>query len=340
MSESKSTKSTLAPPPVPVESNENTTESGTNQANDITVPPARQDDMSQVAGIPKSIAEQRATQAEENPEPAEIHLIAQYYNDSSADRQEEIDYCFRANLENPHITKLHNLVEREVTVPEWLRTHDKYVEHRVDGWLTYKQTFEYANENCPPDSMVCLCNADIFLDHSSRWRDSKTLLDLSIVFCLSRYEFDGVSSATRDDALMKIAYANAQDAWLFKTPMIVKDADFKMGKLGSDNAIADRIKNSGYIPINSPNQFKIYHFDVCRGKTGSNFLQVQKPNPEKPEDRGYYLLPDIDAVRSVDHLIEALGLGSVHKYRVICDIMSKYIEIKNPDPTPTPSPSK
>jgi hypothetical protein len=160
------------------------------------------------------------------------------------------------------------------------------------------------------------------------------MLDLSIVFCLSRYEFDGVSSAKRDEALMKIAYANAQDAWLFKTPMNVKDADFKMGKLGSDNAIADRIKNSGYIPINSPNQFKLYHFDVCRGKTGANFLDVQKPNPEKPEDRGYYLLPDIDAVRSVDHLIDALGLGSVHKYRVICDIMSKYIEIKNPDPSP------
>jgi hypothetical protein len=41
-------------------------------------------------------------------------------------------------------------------------------------------------------------------------------------------------------------------------------------------------------------------------------------------------LPDIDAVRSVDNLIDALNLGSVHKYRVICDVMSKYIEIKNP----------
>jgi hypothetical protein len=317
---SESLKSSLAPPPVSTSSEP--------QTNDITVPAAKPDSMAQVDGIPKAVAEQRASETVEN---AEIHLISQYYNDSNSDRQDEIDYCFKANLANPHIAKLHNLVEKDVTVPDWLKDDPKYVEHRVDGWLTYKETFDYANENIAPDSMVCLANADIFLDHGSRWRDAKTLLDLSIVFCLSRYEFDGISSAKRDEALMKIAYANAQDAWLFKTPMNVKDADFKYGKLGSDNAIADRIKNSGYIPINSPNQFKLYHFDVCRGKTGDNFLQLQKPNPEKPEDRGYYLLPDIDAVRSVDHLIDALGLGSVHKYRVICDIMSRYIEIKNPD---------
>ena len=315
---SESHKSSLAPPPVSTQS----------QENDITVPVAKADKMSQVGGISKEVAKQNSSEESEH---AQIHLISQYYNDSNTDRQDEIDYCFQANLSNPHIAKLHNLVEENVLVPDWLKNDPKYVEHRVSGWLTYKQTFDYANENISPDSMVCLSNADIFLDHSSRWNDAKKLLDLSIVFCLSRYEFDGISSAKRDAALMKLAYANAQDAWLFKTPMNVKDADFKYGKLGSDNAIADRIKNSGYIPVNSPNQFKLYHYDLCRGKTGENFLQHQKPNPEKPEDRGYYLLPDIDAVRSVDNLIDTLGLGSVHKYRVICDVMSKYVDIKNPD---------
>lgn len=278
--------------------------------------------------LPASVALERSkTQPLEY---ADIHLIAQYYNDSNPDRQDEIDYCFQANLENPHIVKVHNLREPNTTVPEWLKNHPKYVEHVVDGWLKYKQVFDYAEENLPPNSTVCLCNADIFLDHNSRWKDAKMMLEYSLVFCQSRYEFDGEGGAKKDEALQKIAYANAQDAWLFKTPFPVRDCDFKMGKLGSDNAIADRIKNSGYIPINSPNQFKIYHYDVCRGKTGKNFLQLQKPNPEKPEDRGYYLLPDIDAINSVDSLINAMGLGTVHKYRVICDVMSRYIEIKNP----------
>lgn len=338
--ETSQPKATLAPPPVAMNSNNSNNNIPPPLENDVKIPLAKPDSMSTIAGIPKTLAVQRAVDAQETPEIAEIHLIVQYYNDSDKERQEEIDYCFAANLENPHILKLHNLVENGVTVPDDISKHPKYVEHRVDGWLTYKQTFDYANEHLSPDSMVCLCNADIFLDHSSRWKDAKTLLDLSIVFCLSRYEFDGISSAKKDSALMKIAYANSQDAWVFKTPILVKDANFKMGKLGSDNAIADRIKSSGYIPINSPNQFKLYHFDVCRGKTGSNFLTNHTPNPEKPEDRGYYLLPDIDAVRSIDNLISALGLGSVHKYRVICDIMSKYIEIKNPENPENPKTSE
>lgn len=262
-----------------------------------------------------------------------IHLIVQYYNDKDTLRQDEIDYCFKANLENPYVVKLHNLVERSTIVPDWLKSHPKYMEFRVDNWLTYKQVFDYTNDTLPVGSIACLCNADIFLDHSSNWLDTVQMLDMSIVFCLSRHEFNGVDSATKDVALQRIGYANAQDAWLYKTPMLVRDCNFKMGKLGSDNAIGDRIKNSGYIPINSPNQYKIYHYDVCRGKTGSNYLQHQTPNAEKPEDRGYYLLPDIDSVNSVDQLIKALGLGELHKYRVICDIMSKYIEIKNPDAT-------
>ena len=94
MSDSNSTKSTLAPPPVPVESSSETTEK-----NDIVVPQAKPDSMSQVAGIPKSVAQERASQAEEPSEPAEIHVISQYYNDSNSERQDEIDYCFRANLE-------------------------------------------------------------------------------------------------------------------------------------------------------------------------------------------------------------------------------------------------
>jgi hypothetical protein len=42
------------------------------------------------------------------------------------------------------------------------------------------------------------------------------------------------------------------------------------------------------------------------------------------------LLPDIDAIQSVDHLMNALKLSPIHKYRVVCDIMSRHIEIKNP----------
>ncbi len=126
-----------------------------------------------------------------------------------------------------------------------------------------------------------------------------------------------------------MAFANCQDAWVWKSPLFVQECDFMIGRLGCDNAIAERIKRSGYVPVNSPNQFKIYHFDVCRGKTCENQLEMQKPNPERPEEKGYYLVPDVDAIRSADQLMNALKLGPLHRYRVLCDIMTNHIAIDN-----------
>ena len=261
-------------------------------------------------------------------ETANMHLLFQYYNDSNPERQQEVDFCVQANLENPHIIQVHNLVEEKTVVPSWLSSHEKYIECKVDKWLTYKMAFDYANENLP-QQIVTLTNADIFFDHSSKWEEVKPLVDSGIVLCISRHEFDGVGSAKKDELLQKLSFANCQDTWVWRTPLNVVNCDFMIGRLGCDNAIADRIKKSGYVPVNSPNQFKTFHFDVCRGKTVKNQLLLQKPNPERPEEQGYYLVPDIDALPSCDHVMEVLGLGAIRKYQVICDVMTKFIGINN-----------
>ena len=265
-----------------------------------------------------------------------IHLIVQYYNDKNADRQEELDYCVQANLENPYIIQLHNLTEENTVIPEWLANHPKYIECRVEKWLTYKMAFDYAQENLPGQN-VALTNLDIFLSHTSKWEEIIPYLQNNIVLCLSRQEFDGVESVKKDLKLQKLAFANCQDTWIWKSPKNeteaaekdVPDCDFMIGRLGCDNAIADRLKRANYCPLNSPHQFATYHYDICRGKTYENQLRMQKPNPERPEERGYYLVPDIDAVPSCDHVMNQLGLSAVHKYQVICDVMSRYIAINN-----------
>ena len=247
----------------------------------------------------------------------------------------------QANLANESVAKVHCLLEPNTIAPDWLATHPKYVEYRVLNRLTYKQAFDYANAVLTGE--VCaLMNLDIFLDHNVDWRGTAVtkipetgevtegLLDMGVVLCLSRHEFDGVGASTKDDKLQNLAYANAQDCWIFRGPVFVQECDFKMGMLGCDNAIAHRFKISGYIPVNSPNEFKIHHYDVCRGKKGDNFLKHHEPNPERPEDRGMYLVPDYNAIRSVDALMERMGLGHIHRYRVICDVMTNYIKLSNP----------
>lgn len=261
--------------------------------------------------------------------PQGLHVVVQYYNDANADRQAEYDYCVQCNLANQAVLKVHCMLEPGTVVPDWLRDHPKYVGVPVEGRLTYKRAFEYANEALI-NQVVCLSNLDIFLDHATKWDDARALLDMSVVFCLSRYEFDGTAVSTRDPGLLRLAFATAQDAWLFKAPIFVKECDFCLGMLGCDNAIAHRLKISGYIPMNKPQEFKVHHYDLARGKTGGNFLQHHKPNPERPEERGVYLVPDFDALDSVDGLLRQMGLGAVPKYRVMCDVLTNYLRITNP----------
>ena len=262
----------------------------------------------------------------------ELHLIVNYRNVIDSVEQEEIDYCINANLSNPKIYHVHALsVDPNLQIPEWLSSNSKFTYHLitkrdnsvVKSGITYREAFEYANEKIPKDSVVCLSTPHIFLDHNSEWSEAKKLLNNNIVLCLSRYEFDGNESAKKDERFQNLAYAHVQNSWVFKTPFIVRDCNFKMDTITADNKISDRIKISGYIPVNSPNQFKTYHYS---SKTESD---ISSDELVKDLKRGYYLLPDIDVIKSIDKLVDNLGLGPVQKYNVICDIMSKYINEEN-----------
>ena len=48
------------------------------------------------------------------------------------------------------------------------------------------------------------------------------------------------------------------------------DFDFELGFLGCDNAIADRFFKAGYKVINQPVTYKIFHYDIAKGKNSSN----------------------------------------------------------------------
>jgi hypothetical protein len=266
-------------------------------------------------------------------EPA-LHLLIQYCNAKLPARQAEYDFCLRRNLQNPWIAKVHNLVEPTTVVPDEFKTHAKYVEHPLDHWMTYADALGFANENLAGES-VCLANLDIFLDDKqTRWSDISKLLDANIVLCLSRFEYDGDNKAHLDPGFAQLAYANTQDAWIFRAPFSVPETDFEIGTLGCDNAFAERIRRAGRLPFNAPNRFRVFHFDRCRGKTFENQAEVHAADradrPRKrPEEDGQYLVPDFDRVKSVDKLMESLKVPELQRYAIICEVMSRFIRIKN-----------
>jgi hypothetical protein len=260
----------------------------------------------------------------------------QYFNDPRPERMAEYDECVRRNLANPHVKAVHNLVEPGVSVPNAFTRHPRYVEQRVDRWLTYQTAFDYANATLP-DEIVALINLDIFLDPDSDWSRAETMLRSGpVVFCLARTEYNEDGSIFKDAGFADLAFATTQDAWLFKTPITVANCDFEIGTLGCDNAIADRLVRSGHVPINAPNHFKIFHYDRVRGKTSYTTISTHVAeggtarHTRHPEREGQYLVPDYDAFQSVDKVLELLKVPELGRYAVICDVFTKFIKVHNP----------
>jgi hypothetical protein len=266
---------------------------------------------------------------------AVLSVLIQYCNDPRPDRMAEYDECVSRNLANPHVKAVHNLVEPTVKVPDVFSRHPRYVEHRVDRWLTYRTAFDYANAALP-DEIVALVNLDIFLDPDSDWPRAEAMLRGSkTVFCQSRTEYSPDGSTYKDPAFAALAFATTQDGWIFKTPLDVPDCDFEIGTLGCDNAIADRLMRSGYVPVNAPNQFRILHYDRVREKTARTMTTTHiaergaGSHTRHPERAGQYLVPDYEAFQSVDKVLELLKVPELGRYSVICDVFSKFIKIDN-----------
>jgi hypothetical protein len=263
-----------------------------------------------------------------------LHLIIQYCNDPRPARQAEYDQCVGRNLDNAHIAAVHNLVEPTTRVPETIRVHQKYREQPLSRWMTYRDAFAFANADLAGE-VVAIANLDIFLDPTSPWDRVAEVLDpAGIVLCLSRIEFTPVGPPFKDPQLDQMAFANSQDAWVFRAPLEVPDCDFEIGTLGCDNAIAQRIKDAGRIPVNLAERFRIFHYDLARGKTFANHAQVHaaeaatRPHPH-PERQGQYLVPNMDQVKSVDELLEALKVSDLQRYMVICDVLSFFVKVGN-----------
>jgi hypothetical protein len=262
-----------------------------------------------------------------------IHLIIQYCNDRRPARQAEYDECVRRNLANPEIAAVHNLVEAATIVPAEFRSHEKYRERPLDHWMMYRDAFEYAAANLAGE-IVCLANLDIFLDPTCGWDSVGPILDANIVLCQSRIEFAPDRQPYKDAGLNEAGFANSQDAWVFRPPLLPADCDFEIGELGCDNAIAHRIKQAGKLPVNLADRYRIFHYDQARGKTFANQHEIHAADrptrPRRhPERAGQYLVPNLDQVKSVDAILNALKVPELQRYMVICDVLSHFVKIDN-----------
>lgn len=270
-----------------------------------------------------------------------IILLQSYYNPKDEDRRKEIEYCLEQNLNNQNIQKVVLFLDNEsVEYPEnskieALLTKDvAFPEEK--GTFTFSMAFGYAMQKYK-DSICCLINNDIFLDHDvfSDMTEIKNLIENNIVLSLSRHEYDlKTKTGVLDENFRRMMFAHTQDAWIFKANFRPKDSEFAPGTLGSDNAINDRLKKHGKVPINLGTKYKIYHVDTARGKTSANFLNKDFRSKERekyPEESGQLLTPDYGMINgmSLDQFAKQLNFNHIDTYEILCEMMTKKVKIKN-----------
>lgn len=274
-----------------------------------------------------------------------VHIVVQYYNDRNPLRATEIDACLRFNLANPHVLKVHALLEAGVTVPQDVATHPKLHILNDQPRLTFKAAFSYASDSLPANSSVALINGDIYLDHESPWGTFTGRLQDLTPFGAGKYSL-ALARAEVDDRgqvwkmrymQQELSYSFAQDAWVFKTPLTLEDADYTVGNCpGSDNAIAERLHRAGHIPLNFCHVWRIYHLDSARKKfQDPGMVYTNKTDRSHPERRGFRTLPSFGEVRSFADLeAHAWVTDPILEYIYMTDYLAESTEIGHPsDPT-------
>ena len=275
-------------------------------------------------------------------------------------------------------TELLELVKRKYTIVKNNCDENNENSNCENKWLTFEMAINYANKQSVNKSLNtgdywCILNLDIFLDNKSKWNTLRGQINNGFIYAQSRHEFIGFDNSNSnshnnninskklkenskmDSNFSKMYHANTQDAWLFKTPLDCNDKNidynFELGFLGCDNAIAERFMKSGYKVINQPLTYKIFHYDIAKGKTSSNFLEKHKketkeklykmikPKNKYPERKGSYLVPNYDQMLNVNNvqdinligLIQNLGgCSNWERYEFISRLFSNRIIINNP----------
>jgi hypothetical protein len=271
-----------------------------------------------------------------------LNIIMQSYTDTMVERNEELGVCLLKNLKNRHIRHIYDLTADPVAADSIPESHkgeyaSKYTHIHHAKWLTYESAFAFANIHAS-NAYYMIINRDIYLDAiATEWHNACTsFADNGYILALSRHEAD---TGVLDAEFAKLLHAHTQDAWLFKTPVHIRDCAFEIGLPGCDNALAHRIRTSGYKIINKPQTYRIFHIDRAHNKDSATAAQYHKENTSKkiknqhPEDRGYVLVPNYDAIYekniTLDRLAQMLGYGAGEIYELMIEMMTSKIRIRN-----------
>ena len=143
-----------------------------------------------------------------------VYIFYQFFIHSNPDRDKEIKYTLRKNMECPHIDKIVLLNERSYTNEEYNITEEEREKHIeeiiVKDRLSYDIFFNHASKY---NGYVILCNSDIYFNNTLQ-NIHKTHLPITrCCYANLRIEQNQLIFGPRSDS---------QDSWMFYSKFLPK----------------------------------------------------------------------------------------------------------------------
>ena len=214
-----------------------------------------------------------------------IYLITQFYISSNIERQKEIVYCLKKNIELNLFAKIYLINEREYSLDEMGITKD---ENKNIQQIIFQKGERMKYIHCIAlvkikkiNGYIITANSDIFFD-KSLLNIRKTSLSISKTFyALLRFEFK-INNLNLDECKLFGPRNDSQDTWIFHSNFIPSNMEtlrcnFMLGQMGCDNSIAFLFHSFGFKVYNEPYIIKTYHYHTILIRTYTKENRIKPP---------------------------------------------------------------
>lgn len=195
-----------------------------------------------------------------------IRLFTPWYEAGHPVRQAELQECLNHNLANPHFGQI-CLWQYSGKAPG---ANPKLCVRTENRQPTFDDFFAWAGSRCAPGEVAIIANTDVWFDETLPLTEN---IRPKQCFALLRWESNGRLFSVGGNARR-----DSQDAWVFRTPIPPVGADFGLGRLRCDNALAYRLWQLGFELRNPAKSIRIHHVHTSDIRP-SNYNQIRIPPP-------------------------------------------------------------
>jgi glycosyltransferase involved in cell wall biosynthesis len=180
-----------------------------------------------------------------------ISLITTFYRDSSPERQEELIFTLKENINNKAIDHIYLLVQSIAEFSDLVQ-FDKITLLESSGKIPTYGELLAASSKLPEGTTIVIANSDICFDATisriSNWNLEQRLL------VVSRLE-----GRPNQPNLFYTEHHLSSDAWIFRTPLITDKCVITLGKLHCETTFICHMQRQGYEVSNVSLNVNCYH---------------------------------------------------------------------------------